>query len=94
MATEEESVRSKFVDIWSFGMLLYFIFTEKTPWPGGNNAQKQISTFSSKPNFLDQHPRTANIQIDEIIESCSNFEYKLRPTIEEVVTKLEQLRYS
>ncbi|XP_009608795.1 uncharacterized protein [Nicotiana tomentosiformis] len=76
-------------DIYSFGVILWELATEKIPWDNLNSMQV-IGAVGFMNQGLDI-PKDVNPQWASIIESCWHSEPQLRPTFLELVDKLKDL---
>ena len=78
-------------DVYSFGILMYEVVTDKTPYPAFKNGELTDYAFKQKvveenyrPIFKDPIKKS----IKELIESCWSSDPNDRPTFEELFNKL------
>ncbi|XP_024985501.1 uncharacterized protein LOC112521084 [Cynara cardunculus var. scolymus] len=77
-------------DIYSFGVVLWEITTEKIPWDSLNSMQ-----VIGAVGFMNQRldiPKDVDPQWAELIESCCCSEPQSRPTFQEILDKLKDLQ--
>ncbi|XP_059289420.1 uncharacterized protein LOC132042927 isoform X1 [Lycium ferocissimum] len=76
-------------DIYSFGVILWELATEKIPWDNLNTMQ-----VIGAVGFMNQRldiPKDVHPQLASIIESCWHSEPQCRPSFQELVEKLKDL---
>ncbi|XP_060174005.1 uncharacterized protein LOC132604495 [Lycium barbarum] len=77
-------------DIYSFGVILWELATEKIPWDNLNSMQ-----VIGAVGFMNQRldiPKDVHPQWASIIESCWHSEPKCRPSFQELVEQLKDLQ--
>ncbi|RZC90388.1 hypothetical protein C5167_021406 [Papaver somniferum] len=77
-------------DIYSYGVVLWEIATQKIPWDKYNSMQ-----VIGAVGFMDQRldiPKEMDPEWVSIIESCWQSDPKHRPTFQELVEKLKHLQ--
>ncbi|XP_059632809.1 uncharacterized protein LOC132275359 [Cornus florida] len=77
-------------DVYSYGVVLWEIATEKIPWENLNSMQ-----VIGAVGFMNQRldiPEDLDPQWASIIESCWNSEPQCRPTFQELLEKLKDLQ--
>ncbi|KAL0799471.1 hypothetical protein Bca101_054646 [Brassica carinata] len=77
-------------DIYSFGVVLWELATEKIPWETLNSMQ-----VTGAVGFMNQRleiPREVDPLWTSLMESCWNSDAKLRPTFQELTEKLRELQ--
>ena len=80
---------SKAADVFSFGVLMWQMYTSTKPWAGMNHGQ--IIYNVGMKNLLLVFPPETPTQIEELSISCMNLDPALRPSMEVVCTKLAAL---
>ena len=85
---------SKPADVFSFGMLAMEIFTGQIPFVEQENATEVV--FQILRGDRPKMPKNARevgltVEIWNLIESCWRQDPKRRPTIEEIVARLQEL---
>ncbi|KAL3626609.1 hypothetical protein CASFOL_030158 [Castilleja foliolosa] len=76
-------------DVYSFGVILWELVTQKVPWENLNSIQV-IGAVGFMNQRLDM-PKDIDPQWASIIESCWLSEPQLRPSFQEIVEKLKDL---
>ncbi|CAM8940570.1 unnamed protein product [Rhodiola kirilowii] len=77
-------------DVYSYGVVLWEIVTQKIPWENHNSIQ-----VVSAVGFMDQRldiPKNVDPQWASIIESCWHSDPHCRPTFQELLDKLKELQ--
>jgi serine/threonine protein kinase len=77
-------------DIYSFGVVLWELATEKIPWENLNSMQ-----VIGAVGFMNQRleiPKDTDPDWISLIESCWHSDTKLRPTFQELLEKLRDLQ--
>ncbi|XP_024984290.1 tyrosine-protein kinase-like [Cynara cardunculus var. scolymus] len=77
-------------DVYSYGVVLWEITTEKIPWDNLNSMQ-----VIEAVGFMNQRleiPEGVDPQWGSLIESCCSSEAESRPTFQEILTKLKDLQ--
>lgn len=77
-------------DIYSYGVILWELATEKIPWDNLNSMQ-----VIGAVGFMDQRldiPKDVDPQWIAIIESCWHSDPKCRPTFQELVERLKEMQ--
>ncbi|KAL8255951.1 hypothetical protein R6Q59_031018 [Mikania micrantha] len=77
-------------DIYSFGVVLWELTTEKIPW-GSLNSMQVIGAVGFMNQQLDI-PKDVDPQWASLIESCCCSEPQFRPTFQEILDKLKDLQ--
>ncbi len=82
-------VGTKF-DIWSFGCVIYFMFSGKKPW--GGKTSEQIILTAKKGASEKVIPKSfKDPEIMKVLEGCIQYEVKDRITATEVIERLKEL---
>lgn len=76
-------------DVYSYGVILWEIATEKIPWDNLNSMQ--VIGAVGFMNHRLEIPKEVDPQFASIIESCFHSEPKSRPTFQELLEKLKDL---
>jgi len=76
-------------DMYSVGLIIYFIWTEEIPFKNHNMNTIQIM-FSKFRNEL-KLKKTHHIQLDDIIDRCCAYDMKIRPDSNVVITELQKI---
>ncbi|KAK9079551.1 hypothetical protein SSX86_001223 [Deinandra increscens subsp. villosa] len=77
-------------DIYSFGVVLWELTTEKIPWDSLNSMQ-----VIGAVGFMNQQldiPKDVDPQWSSLIESCWSSDPQSRPTFQEILDKLKELQ--
>ncbi|CAL9179574.1 unnamed protein product [Musa hybrid cultivar] len=77
-------------DVYSYGVILWELVTEKIPWDNFNSMQV-IAAVGFMNQRLDL-PKDLNPQWVSIIESCWHSEPKCRPTFQELIERFKDLQ--
>jgi serine/threonine protein kinase len=82
----ESTTYDKQVDVYSFGMLLWAMLTEKEPFAGRDGMQIAVAVCKNgaRPQFPPGTPRA----LIELIKACWAQDSRERPTLENVVASL------
>src|SRR5690349_11722944 len=77
-------------DVYSFGMIIWEMFTRETPFPAMNPHQAALAviTEDKRPDI----PAFVPPKFAELIQACWNRDPLKRPNLENVIEKLEDLR--
>jgi serine/threonine protein kinase len=84
----EEKVSTK-ADIWSFGILMYELLSEKVAWETLSGPQA-VAKISVKTPFYSCNEKIGTCA-DTIIEKCLNYDYTKRPTAKELILEINSL---
>lgn len=83
-----ESITSLSNDIWSFGILMYEILTEKKPWGNLNNIKILVFLNNMEDPFQKDWDKELDSELVTIIKICSNYDYLERASSEKVLKDL------
>jgi serine/threonine protein kinase len=88
-AVGEIGYDAKKVDVWAFGVLFYYLWTQKEPYKGLTTAQicNRISNSLDDKPSLDI-PMNCPDQVKSLLMACWRLNPSERPTMEEVVTQI------
>jgi len=85
------------VDIWSLGAMMFRLLTGKFPFGIFLEAAVNVknNTREAWPNFMTFNPQLAPLakELQSLIESCLEYDPKLRPNAEDLVLKCQDLCY-
>lgn len=76
-------------DIYSLGLIMYYIWTEKKPFEElkMNTIQLMFAKFQDKLHISIDN----NIELNELVQKCCSFDKETRPSSEEVIDILSNL---
>lgn len=84
---------SEKADVFSFGMVLFEIFSGHTPYSeppfdvmGYSQLMYHITEKQSRPNISN-----LSTSLQELIKDCWNMDPNLRPNLPEIITRLSRL---
>jgi serine/threonine protein kinase len=77
------------IDIYSLGLVLYYILTGEHAWKLVGARKAQISTIAGIRPTIPEDLKLSSPVLSEIIELCWQHDPTLRPTAEEIVRALE-----
>ena len=83
-----ENVTSFCNDIWSFGLVMYEILTEKKPWGNLNNPKILIYLNNMEDPFEKGWEKGLDKDIYDIIMKCTTYNYQERLTSKEILIDL------
>lgn len=80
------------VDIWGFGLLVSFMFSGVEPWTNYSKNQNKV-----QDKLLDNYPfpipkTITDKDIITVIQSCANYNPKVRPTFKELGDMLKKIK--
>ncbi len=79
-------------DVFSFGVLLWELVTQKIPFEKANS--DLIKDWVLKSNVRETIPQSCSKEFKELIESCWVTDPKKRPPMNEIVTRLKKYKAS
>lgn len=74
-------------DIYSFGLIMYYIWEEKLPYTGNN-----IQIAFAKVNNTINNLIIDNCELSELINDCIKHEKTQRPNTEEIINRLQKIK--
>merc|ERR1712130_875418 len=87
-----ENRLSKATDVYSFGIILWELYTGERPWAGMRHAQVLARKIQDLPRSKLQWPPDSNDAIKAIAQQCMLSDPGKRPTFETVVERLTTLQ--
>ena len=77
-------------DVYSYGLVLYFLYTQKVPFEGlsGAKAATKAAKMHSRPIFPDNIPDNWK----ELISKCWHKNPHIRPSTPEIIEKLQKMK--
>ena len=83
-----ENITSFCNDIWSFGVMMYEILTEKKPWGNLNNPKILIYLNNMEDPFEKGWEKGFDKEIYDIVMKCTKYDYKERMASKEILIDL------
>lgn len=82
------SAYNETVDVYSFGMILFFLFSGKPPWPNDNGivAARKASEEGERPTI----PRSWDYPLQILLQSCWDENSSSRPSFHHILISLRQ----
>lgn len=81
--TNEKGHYTNAADVYSFGMILFELYTLQTPFEGSNSTQAFMSAMrGQRPKVSEECP------VKSLIEQCWSANEKHRPSFDEIATEL------
>lgn len=78
-------------DIYSFGLIIYKVFSESEPWEECNlNAVQHM--YAKHNRALPEIRSTGNTHIDSLVKQCISYNPTDRPTANDILVRLTYLR--
>ena len=80
------------VDIWAIGCLIIEVFSNKRPWHYISSSKANsifFEIFNKKPIPI---PENVDPKIAEVIKACCSYEARARPSAQNVLEKIQEIR--
>ena len=81
-------------DIFSFGVVLYEMATGKTPFNGPNPQAIMAKILNQVPDRVTAMNPQIPLELEHLIEECIEKDRAMRPSAEEIVSRLKTIRAS
>ncbi|CAF0995177.1 unnamed protein product [Brachionus calyciflorus] len=85
-----DDINKKSADMWSFGVILWELFTKKVPF--GEFSPMQCGILISRDGLRLELPVNMSVHIQKLIKICMNEESAKRPKFEMILPILEKLK--
>ena len=83
-----ESITSLSNDIWSFGIMMYEILTEKKPWGALNNAKILVFLNNKENPFEEGWEKAFDQELVDIVMKCVKYNYKEREIADTILNDI------
>jgi serine/threonine protein kinase len=90
---ESKSTISNKIDIWSFGCILFEVFSGKKPWRGTMTEGEIVQNLFNQELFEIPEEEVKNIYIRHLIHLCLNYHFAYRPNAEFIKLFLLRVLY-
>lgn len=77
-------------DVYSFGVMLWEMYTGERAWAGLRQAQIMLAKMDHRSPAL-KIPEGSPEQFTDLLKSCMAYEYKTRPEFQEICFRLQEL---
>lgn len=86
-----ECTNNATTDVYSFGIILYEVYSRKNPYEGEDHAQVLRDVCNPKMNKRPDVPKAMPAAMVSLMTDCLHANPSARPTMDEIVSRLKRL---